>query len=71
MLYFFLTLRFIVTKFCFSMYNYLYAYKLFLFIFTVAFLNVFFLPLQILCCVFKFDWLSDEGIKHLFNLYLN
>ncbi len=44
MLYFFLTLRFIVTKFCFSMYNYLYAYKLFVFIFTVAFLNVFFAP---------------------------
>ncbi len=20
--------------------------------------------LEILCCVFKFDWLSDEGIQH-------
>ncbi len=52
MLYFFLTLRFIVTKFCFSMYNYLYAYKLFLFIFTVAFLNVFFFAHPKFCVVY-------------------
>ncbi len=26
---------------------------------------------EILCCVFTFYWLSDEGIKHWFNLYFN
>ncbi len=30
-----------------------------------------FFPLAILCCVFTFYWLSDEGIKRLFNLYFN
>ncbi len=50
----------------FSMSNYLNAYKLFLFILTVALWNV----SEILCCVFKFYSLSDEGIKHWFNLYL-
>ncbi len=55
---------------CFSMSNYLNAYKQFLFIPTVALLNVF-SPSEILCCVFKFYWLSDEGIKHRFNLYFN
>ncbi len=54
---------------CFSMFN-LNAYKQFLFILTVA-LWIFFSPSEILCCVFKFYWLSDEGIKHLFNLYYN
>ncbi len=38
---FFLTLCFIVTKFCFIMSNYLNAYKQFLFILTVALWNVF------------------------------
>ncbi len=68
MFYFFLTLCFIVTKFCMS--NYLNAYKQFLFNLTVALWNVF-PPSEILCCVFKFYWLSDEGIKHWFNLYFN
>ncbi len=27
---------------------------------------MFFSPSEILCCVFKFDWLSDEGIKYWF-----
>ncbi len=53
----------------FSMSNYLNAYKQFLFILTVVLWNVF--SSEILCCVFKFDCLSDESIKHLFNLYLN
>ncbi len=44
---------------CFSMSNYLNAYKLFLFILT-ALLNVF-SPSEIVCCVFKFYWFSDEG----------
>ncbi len=67
---FFLTLCFIVTKFCFRMSNYLNAYKQFLFILTVALWNVF-SPSEILCCVFKFYWLSDEGIKHWFYLSFN
>ncbi len=67
MFFFFLTLCFIVTKF-WNMSNYLNAYKQFLFILTVALWNVF-SPSEILCCVFKFYWLSDEGIKHWFNLY--
>ncbi len=51
MFYFFLTLCFIVTKFCvFSTSNYLNAYKQFLFILTVALLNVFF-PSEILLCI--------------------
>ncbi len=54
----------------FSMSNYLNAYKQFVFILTVALWNVF-SPSEILCCVFKFYWLSDEGIKHWFNLYFN
>ncbi len=64
----FLTLCFIVTKICFSMSNYSNSCKQFLFILTVALWNVF---SEILCCVFKFYWLSDEDIKHWFNLYLN
>ncbi len=71
MFHFFLTLCFIVTKFCFSMSNYLNAYKQFLFILTVALWNVFFPPSEILCCVFKFYWLSDEGIKYWFNILIN
>ncbi len=53
MLDFFLTLRFIVTIFCFSMSNYYNAYKLFLFIATVALWNFFF-PLRnsVLCIKF-------------------
>ncbi len=52
---------------CFSMFNYLNAYKQFWFILTVALWNVF-SPSEILFCVFKFDY---EGIKHWFNLYFN
>ncbi len=52
---------------CF-MSNYLNAYKLFLFILTVAYEMP---PPQKFCCVFKFDWLSDEAIKHWFNSYFN
>ncbi len=55
---------------CFSMSNYLNAYKQFVFILTVALL-IFFSLSEILCCVLKFYWLSDEGIKHWFNLYFN
>ncbi len=29
-----------------------------------------FSPPQKFCCVFKLDWLSDEGMKHLFNSIL-
>ncbi len=61
MFYFFLTLCFIVTKLC-VLANYLNAYKLLLFILTVAYEMP--PPSEILCCVFKFYWLSDEGIKH-------
>ncbi len=53
MLYFFLTLCFIVAKFCFSSSDYLNAYRHF-----VLEMNRFFSS-EILCCVFKFDWLSD------------
>ncbi len=59
--YFFLTLCFIVTKFCVLASNYLNAYKQFVFILTVALCNV--PPPQKFCCVFKFYWLSDEGIN--------
>ncbi len=52
---------FIVTKFCVLASNYLNAYKQLLFILTVAYEMP---PPQKLCCVFKFDWLSDEAIKH-------
>ncbi len=62
MLIFFLNLCFCYQILYFSMSNYLNAYKQFVFILTVALLNVF-SPSEILCCVFKFYWLSDEGIK--------
>ncbi len=66
-----LILCFIVTKFSVLAYLIIWiAYKLFLFILTVVLWNVF-SPSEILCCVFKFYWLSNEGIKHLFNLYIN
>ncbi len=57
---FFLTLCFIVAKFCFSSSDYLNEYKHFFFTLTLLFalLIVFFFS-EILCCVFKFDWLSD------------
>ncbi len=65
---FFLTLCFI-TKFCVLASNYLNAYKQLLFILTVAYEMP--PPPQKFCCVFKFYWLSDEDIKHWFNLYFN
>ncbi len=48
---FFLTLCFIVTKFCFSMSNYSNAYKQFVFILTVALLIIIFPP-QKFCVVY-------------------
>ncbi len=49
---------------CFSMFNYLNAYKcFFFFILTVALLKKK-IPSEIQCCVYKFDCLSDEGIAH-------
>ncbi len=52
---------------CFSIRsNDLNAYKQFVFILTVDLWNVFF-PSEILCCVFKFYWLSDESIYTLIN----
>ncbi len=55
---------------CFITYNYLNAYKQLLFILTVAY-EMPPPPSEILCYVFKFYWLSDEAIKHWFNLYFN
>ncbi len=57
MLYFFLTLCFIVAKFCFSSSDYLNAYKKFFYSHS-SLMNCYFSS-EILCCVFKFDWLSD------------
>ncbi len=57
MLYFFLTLCFIVAKFYFSSSDYLNAYKIFFYSYS-SLMNSF-SPSEILCCVFKFDWLSD------------
>ncbi len=54
---------------CFSMSNYLNAYRQFLFILTVALWNGFFSHPEILCCVFKFYWLSDEG-KNIDLIYI-
>ncbi len=58
MLYFFLTLCFIVAKFCFSSSDYLNSYKIFFFYSYSSLMNSFFSS-EILCCVFKCDWLSD------------
>ncbi len=56
---------------CFSMSNYLNAYKLFfLFILTVALWNVFSPQKFCVVCIYIL-MLSDEGIKHWFNLYFN
>ncbi len=30
-----------------------------------------FFPSEMLCCVYTFDWLSDEGITHWFEKKLN
>ncbi len=62
MFYFFSHLMFYCYQIlCFRMSNYFNAYKQFVFILTVALWNVF-PPSEILCCVFKFYWLSDKGI---------
>ncbi len=58
MLYFFLTLCFIVAKLCFSSSDYLNAYNFFFFYSYSSLMNCYFSS-EILCCVFKFDWLSD------------
>ncbi len=62
---FLFTLCFIVTNLCFSMSNYLNAHKIKC-ILTVSSLMKCFFPLKnyVLCCVYTFYWLSDEGITH-------
>ncbi len=52
---------FIVRQRLFALWKYIYIY-IYIYIYSMT---------EILCCVFKFYWLSDEGIKHLFNLYFN
>ncbi len=60
---FFITLCFIVTKFCVLARLIIWMHtNYFLLILTVALLNVF-PPSEIMCCVFKFEWLWDEGIN--------
>ncbi len=53
MLYFFLTLCFIVAKFCFSSSDYLNAYKNCFYSYS-SLMNCYFSS-EILCCVFKFE----------------
>ncbi len=72
MFYFFLTLCFIVTKFCVLVWLFeciqtiiIYSYSSFMKCPPPP------PPSEILCYVFKFYWLSDEAIKHWFNLYFN
>ncbi len=66
----FLTLCFIVTKVCVleCLIIWMHTNNFYLFL---QYPKCFFPPSEILCCVFQFYWLSDEGIKHWFNIYFN
>ncbi len=50
--------------------NYLNAYKNYFLLQYSSLMKCFFPPSEILCCVFKFYWLSDEGIKHIDLIYI-
>ncbi len=66
---FFLTLCFIVAKFVLAHLIIWMHANIFFYSYS-SLMNCFFSS-EILCRVFKFDWLSDQGMKHRFNLYFN